>query len=346
MFSSVEVAVASAASRPLRCSDGHHHQQQQRSEYAARRRYVTSLSSLKKRHHQQQQQRRRRQQQRRQQASSFGRVRALVSVDVGPAAVLGTSVMLSSIALYQIRASRPEVSRDKDVFFSSVGLLCGGILVFQGWRLDPLMLFGQLMTAGTAIAFASETISLRQNLLDVEEERGYDGGLEDDYEDDEDYEEFGGRRGRKGRRGGGRGRRNNRGYALPSQTQSGFRRFDDSFEDLYEDDDDDMERGGGRGFSSVQQEVGGSGGRYVGSGGGSRKGIPPSASAAASSSFSLGEEDEEDLGSDFSREFRRSRRKDRDEDEDADASSSSPSSSSVSSKPSLDVWGSEGDDVF
>ena len=95
-----------------------------------------------------------------------------MSVDVGPAAVLGTSLMLSSIALYQIRATRPEVSRDKDVFFSSVGLLCGGILVFQGWRLDPLMLFGQLMTAGTAIAFASETIGLRQNLLEVEEERG------------------------------------------------------------------------------------------------------------------------------------------------------------------------------
>jgi len=297
---------------------------------------------LKKRHHH-------RQQQafvvKRAKKKKLFRVNALVSVDVGPAAVLGTSVMLSSIALYQIRASRPEVSRDKDVFFSSVGLLCGGILVFQGWRLDPLMLFGQLMTAGTAVAFASETISLRQNLLDVEEERGY-GSLEDD--DEEDYEEFGGRRGRKGRRGGGRGsgrgRRNNRGYALPSQTQSGFRRFEDSFEDLYEDEDD-MERGG-RGFSSVQQEGGGSGGRYVGSGVGSRKGIPPSAPAAASSSFSLGEEDEEDLGSDFSREFRRSRRKDRDEDEDADASSSSPSSSSVSSKPSLDVWGSEGDDVF
>ena len=103
-----------------------------------------------------------------------------MSVDVGPAAVLGTSLMLSSIALYQIRATRPEVSRDKDVFFSSVGLLCGGILVFQGWRLDPLMLFGQLMTAGTAIAFASETIGLRQNLLEVEEERGYDGIGDDD----------------------------------------------------------------------------------------------------------------------------------------------------------------------
>jgi len=95
--------------------------------------------------------------------------RALVSIDLGPAAVLGTSLMLSAIALYQVRASRPEVSRDKDVFFSSIGLLCGGILVFQGWRLDPLMLFGQLLTAATAVAFATETISLRQELLDVDD---------------------------------------------------------------------------------------------------------------------------------------------------------------------------------
>ena len=78
--------------------------------------------------------------------------------------------MLSAIALYQVRASRPEVSRDKDVFFSSIGLLCGGILVFQGWRLDPLMLFGELLTAATAVAFATETISLRQELLNVDDE--------------------------------------------------------------------------------------------------------------------------------------------------------------------------------
>jgi hypothetical protein len=73
---------------------------------------------------------------------------ALVNLDFGPAAILGASVMVSAIGLYQVRASRPEVSRDQDVFFSSVGLLCGGILVFQGWRLDPLMLFGQLLTVG------------------------------------------------------------------------------------------------------------------------------------------------------------------------------------------------------
>ncbi|OUS42702.1 hypothetical protein BE221DRAFT_50655, partial [Ostreococcus tauri] len=89
----------------------------------------------------------------------------LVSVDLGPSVVLGSSLMVSAVALYQVRASRPEVSRDKDVFFSSIGLLCGGILIFQGWRLDPLMLFGQLLTTATAVAFATETISLRQELL-------------------------------------------------------------------------------------------------------------------------------------------------------------------------------------
>jgi len=276
-----------------------------------------------------------------QQKRRFGKstTKALVSVDVGPAAVLGTSLMLSSIALYQIRATRPEVSRDKDVFFSSVGLLCGGILVFQGWRLDPLMLFGQLMTAGTAIAFASETIGLRQNLLEVEEERGYDG-IDDDEEDDDDYDL---RRRRRGRRGGGSGtgrKRNNntnRGYALPSQTQSGFRSFDDSFDDLYEDDRDGGMMEQRRRFTTSS----GIGGRYIGT-----------AAAAAAGNLSsfyddnddLEEEEEEERGSDFSREFQRSssrrRRQPKEEEQEQEENESSPT------KPSLDVWGSEGDDVF
>ena len=267
-------------------------------------------------------------------------IKALVSVDVGPAAVLGTSLMLSSIALYQIRATRPEVSRDKDVFFSSVGLLCGGILVFQGWRLDPLMLFGQLMTAGTAIAFASETIGLRQNLLEVEEERGYDG-IDDDEEDDDDYDL---RRRRRGRRGGGSGtgrKRNNntnRGYALPSQTQSGFRSFDDSFDDLYEDDrDGGMMEQQRRGFTTSS----GIGGRYIGT---AAAAAPGNSSSFYDDDDDLEEEEEDDeRGSDFSREFQRSssrRRQGKQEREQEEENESSPS------KPSLDVWGSEGDDVF
>ena len=132
-------------------------------------------------------------------------VRALVNIDLGPSAILGASVMVSAIGLYQVRASRPEVSRDQDVFFSSIGLLTGGILVFQGWRLDPLMLFGQLLTAGTAVSFASEAVGLRQEILDREAAEAM--GRSDDGKDGRNRRyarrNNGGRDGGTGRDGGG-----------------------------------------------------------------------------------------------------------------------------------------------
>ena len=48
-----------------------------------------------------------------------------------------------------------------DLFFSSVGLLCGGILIFQGWRLDPILLLCQILSSGTAIFFIGESLWLR-----------------------------------------------------------------------------------------------------------------------------------------------------------------------------------------
>ena len=48
-----------------------------------------------------------------------------------------------------------------DLFFSSVGLLCGGILIFQGWRLDPILLLCQILSSGTALFFIGESLWLR-----------------------------------------------------------------------------------------------------------------------------------------------------------------------------------------
>jgi hypothetical protein len=56
---------------------------------------------------------------------------------------------------------RPELSRDQDIFFAAVGLLCGFILIFQGWRLDPILQFGQLLLVGSTVFFAVESIRLR-----------------------------------------------------------------------------------------------------------------------------------------------------------------------------------------
>ena len=87
---------------------------------------------------------------------------ALVNVEFGPSTVLGVGMVLGGLGLYQVRAMRPALSRDYDIMFSSIALLTGGILIFQGWRLDPLLLFGQILTTATAGAFAVEAIQLRE----------------------------------------------------------------------------------------------------------------------------------------------------------------------------------------
>jgi len=86
----------------------------------------------------------------------------IVNVGFGPAGILGIAVAVSGAALYVLRSVRPELARDHDIFFAAVGLLCGGILFFQGWRLDPILLFGQLLLTGSSIFFAVESIRLRQ----------------------------------------------------------------------------------------------------------------------------------------------------------------------------------------
>ena len=54
-----------------------------------------------------------------------------------------------------------DLSLYYDLFFASISFLCGGILLFQGWRLDPILLLCQILSNGTAIFFIGETILLR-----------------------------------------------------------------------------------------------------------------------------------------------------------------------------------------
>ncbi|BDA50068.1 Uncharacterized protein ycf66 at N-terminal half [Coccomyxa sp. Obi] len=94
--------------------------------------------------------------------------RAMVNVDFSPALLLGMSLIASGLALYQLRRVQPDISRDFDVIVSAVATFSGGILIFQGWRLDPLLLFCQLLTAGTALGFAVESLRLRQEVRDIQ----------------------------------------------------------------------------------------------------------------------------------------------------------------------------------
>ncbi|MEB3359960.1 MAG: Ycf66 family protein [Synechococcales bacterium] len=85
----------------------------------------------------------------------------MINFGSNPAFILGIALALCGVALYAMRSYRPELSRDHDIFFAAIALITGLILMFQGWRLDPLLLLGQLSLAGSAVFFAVENIRLR-----------------------------------------------------------------------------------------------------------------------------------------------------------------------------------------
>lgn len=85
----------------------------------------------------------------------------MVNIGAGWHTLIAIMLIAGGAGLYFLRTFRPALARDHDIFFAAVGLLCGGILFFQGWRLDPILQFGQFMLTGSAIFFAFESVRLR-----------------------------------------------------------------------------------------------------------------------------------------------------------------------------------------
>lgn len=133
----------------------------------------------------------------------------MINVELSPATYLGVVLIGSGITLLQIRNQKPLLSRDTDIIAACISILAGGILIFQvcavawllirlyrvaaklhstvfnvhpsiiphqGWRLDPILLFEQLLIASTAIAFGIEALRLRSELpSSLQQDDGLEG---------------------------------------------------------------------------------------------------------------------------------------------------------------------------
>ena len=75
----------------------------------------------------------------------------MVNASLNWASIVGIVLAVCGGGLYFLRSFKPALARDYDVFFAAIGLLCGGILFFQGWRLDPILQFGQFLLVGHII---------------------------------------------------------------------------------------------------------------------------------------------------------------------------------------------------
>ncbi|KAF3884971.1 hypothetical protein DA73_0400005465 [Tolypothrix bouteillei VB521301] len=88
-------------------------------------------------------------------------VLAQVNFGANSASVLGIVVYFAGTALCSLPLWRPHLARYYDILFAQLALICSLILVFQGWRLDPILQFGQLLLVASAIFSTIECIRLR-----------------------------------------------------------------------------------------------------------------------------------------------------------------------------------------
>jgi hypothetical protein len=85
----------------------------------------------------------------------------MINFSFGPNIFLGIIVSFGVLILYFLRNVKPEVARDEDIFFATIGLLYSCILMVHGWRLDPILLFSQVLIITTVLVAGWENIRLR-----------------------------------------------------------------------------------------------------------------------------------------------------------------------------------------
>lgn len=85
----------------------------------------------------------------------------MINFIFGPNIFLGILVSFGVLILYFLRNVKPEVARDEDIFFATIGLLYSCILIIHGWRLDPILLFSQVLIITTVLVAGWENIRLR-----------------------------------------------------------------------------------------------------------------------------------------------------------------------------------------
>ncbi|MEA5566908.1 Ycf66 family protein [Anabaena sp. UHCC 0399] len=87
---------------------------------------------------------------------------AQVNFGTNSAFILGIFVYFGGALLCSLALFKPHLARYHDILLAQFGWICGGILIFLGWRLDPILQFGQLLLVGTATFFVIDAIRQRR----------------------------------------------------------------------------------------------------------------------------------------------------------------------------------------
>ena len=86
----------------------------------------------------------------------------MINIIVEPALLLGVIFAILMIFLYGLRFVNPELATDWDIFITTLGIVYSSILVIHGWRLDPILLFSQVLLIFITISFCWILIRQRE----------------------------------------------------------------------------------------------------------------------------------------------------------------------------------------
>ena len=95
----------------------------------------------------------------------------MININFGPNIFLGIIVSIGVLVLYFLRNIKPELARDEDIFFATIGFLYSCILMVHGWRLDPILLFSQVLIILTVLVAGWENIRLRGLIANVSKKK-------------------------------------------------------------------------------------------------------------------------------------------------------------------------------
>jgi len=95
----------------------------------------------------------------------------MINFSFGPNIFLGIILTLGVLLLYCLRLIKPEVARDEDIFFTTIGLLYSCILMVHGWRLDPILMFSQVLIIGSVLVAGWENIRLRGLIVKISKKK-------------------------------------------------------------------------------------------------------------------------------------------------------------------------------
>jgi len=88
----------------------------------------------------------------------------MINIILEPSLFLGIVFGFVMILFYCLRFFQRDVSTEWDIFLTTLGIVYSAILIIHGWRLDPILLFSQVLLIFITFCFCWTLVRQRETI--------------------------------------------------------------------------------------------------------------------------------------------------------------------------------------